>query len=162
MPTLVRQATLLDVLVRRGSAGQPLRLKRRHRVSGPERQLHASLVADGRLTDGGGSGAGRAVWSTPPLASRVPGGLQSFPSIPVDVMRQFACVPIERRRSIPGRWRTTDCRGSQLERAVGRSCRIHVAPPRSAIAESLRESTRNSQVVAKIKDEFRPLLVVKR
>lgn len=31
--------------------------------------------------------------------------------------------------------------------------------PRSAIADSLRESTRNSQVVAKIKDEFRPVLV---
>ena len=79
----------------------------------------------------------------------------------VDVMRQFECVPIgeEEGAFLLALADPTDLpRLDQLERALGRSCRIHVAP-RSAIAESLRESTRNSQVVAKIKDEFRPLLV---
>ena len=51
MPTLVRQATLLDVLVRRGVLTAAQADEASAQVSGPERQLHASLVADGLLTD---------------------------------------------------------------------------------------------------------------
>lgn len=79
---------------------------------------------------------------------------EAFPSIPIEVMRQFECVPVgeEDGELILAVLDPTDVRRlDQIERAVGRACRILVAP-RSAIAESLRESTRNSQVVAKIED----------
>jgi len=162
MPTLVRQATLLDVLVRRGVLTAAQAEEASAQVSGPERQLHASLVADGLLTDAELAQALAEQCGVPYHSLhefRV--DFESFPSIPVDVMRQFACVPIgeEEGAFLLALADPTDLpRLDQLERALGRSCRIHVAP-RSAIAESLRESTRNSQVVAKIKDEFRPLLV---
>ena len=42
MPTLVRQATLLDVLVRRGVLTAAQADEASAQVSGPERQLHAS------------------------------------------------------------------------------------------------------------------------
>jgi len=162
MPTLVRQATLLDVLVRRGLLTAAQAEEASAQVSGPERQLHASLVADGLLTDAELAQALAEQCGVPYHSLhefRV--DFESFPSIPVDVMRQFECVPIgeEEGAFLLALADPTDLpRLDQLERALGRSCRIHVAP-RSAIAESLRESTRNSQVVAKIKDEFRPLLV---
>ncbi|MCC8985045.1 MAG: GspE/PulE family protein, partial [Nitrospira sp.] len=162
MPTLVRQATLLDVLVRRGVLTAAQAEEASAQVSGPERQLHASLVADGLLTDAELAQALAEQCGVPYHSLhefRV--DFESFPSIPVDVMRQFECVPIgeEEGAFLLALADPTDLpRLDQLERALGRSCRIHVAP-RSAIAESLRESTRNSQVVAKIKDEFRPLLV---
>ena len=162
MPTLVRQATLLDVLVRRGVLTAAQADEASAQVSGPERQLHASLVADGLLTDAELAQALAEQCGVPYHSLhefRV--DFESFPSIPVDVMRQFECVPIgeEEGAFLLALADPTDLpRLDQLERALGRSCRIHVAP-RSAIAESLRESTRNSQVVAKIKDEFRPLLV---
>ena len=162
MPTLVRQATLLDVLIRRGVLTGAQAEEASAQVSGPERQLHTSLVADGLLTDVELAQALAEQCGVPYHSLhefRV--DFESFPSIPVDVMRQFECVPIgeEEGAFLLALADPTDLpRLDQLERALGRSCRIHVAP-RSAIAESLRESTRNSQVVAKIKDEFRPLLV---
>ena len=95
MPTLVRQATLLDVLVGRGSLTVAQAEQASSGVSGPERQLHASLVANGVISD---------VQLAQALAEQCGVSYHSlqefrvdfeaFSFIPIDVMRQFECVPV--------------------------------------------------------------------
>lgn len=85
----------------------------------------------------------------------------AFPTIPVDWMRQHRFVPLEDRDGVltiavsdPTDLKTLDL----LERLLERDLSLCVAPP-SAIAEALMESERNSQVVARITEEFRPALI---
>ena len=86
---------------------------------------------------------------------------EAFPTIPVDWMRQHGFVPLEERDGIltiavsdPTDLKTLDL----LDRLLGRDLSL-CAAPRSAIVEALQESERNSQVVARITEEFRPTLV---
>ncbi len=85
----------------------------------------------------------------------------AFPTIPVDWMRQHRFVPLDDRDGVltiavsdPTDLKTLDL----LERLLERDLSLCVAPP-SAIAEALMESERNSQVVARITEEFRPALI---
>lgn len=85
----------------------------------------------------------------------------AFPAIPVDWMRQHGFVPLEDREGMltiavsdPTDLTTLDL----LDRLLERDLALCVAP-QSAIAEALRESERNSQVVARITEEFRPALI---
>ena len=86
---------------------------------------------------------------------------EAFPTIPVDWMRQHGFVPLEERDGVltiavsdPTDLKTLDL----LDRLLGRDLSLCVAP-QSAIVEALQESERNSQVVARITEEFRPTLV---
>jgi type IV pilus assembly protein PilB len=86
----------------------------------------------------------------------------AFPSIPVDWMRQHGFVPLEERDGVlsiavsdPTDLKTLDL----LDRLLGRDLSLCVAP-RDAILEALQESERNSQLVARITEEFRPALVL--
>ena len=86
---------------------------------------------------------------------------EAFPTIPVDWMRQHGFVPLEEHDGVltialsdPTDLKTVDL----LDRLLGRDLSLCVAP-RSAIAETLQESERNSQVVARITEEFRPVLI---
>jgi type IV pilus assembly protein PilB len=85
----------------------------------------------------------------------------AFPTIPVEWMRQHCFVPLEARDGVltiavhdPTDLKTLDL----LERLLARELSLVVAP-RSAILKSLQESERNSQVVARVHDEFRPVLI---
>ncbi|MBL8075569.1 MAG: type II/IV secretion system protein [Nitrospira sp.] len=85
----------------------------------------------------------------------------AFPTIPVDWMRQHGFVPLDDRDRVltiavsdPTDLKTLDL----LERLLGRDLSLCVAPP-SAIADALKESERNSHVVARITEEFRPVLI---
>ncbi|WP_413935418.1 GspE/PulE family protein [Nitrospira sp. BLG_1] len=85
----------------------------------------------------------------------------AFPTIPVDWMRQHAFVPLDDRDGVltiavsdPTDLTTLDL----LDRLLERDLLVCVAPP-GAIAEALQESERNSQVVARITEEFRPALI---
>lgn len=86
---------------------------------------------------------------------------EAFPTIPVDWMRQHGFVPLEEREGVltialsdPTDLKTVDL----LDRLLGRTLSLCVAP-KEAIADALKESERNSQVVARITDEFRPVLI---
>ncbi len=85
----------------------------------------------------------------------------AFPAIPVDWMRQHGFVPLEERDGVlaiavsdPTDLKTLDL----LDRLLGRDLSLCVAP-QSAIGEALHESERNSQVIARITEEFRPALI---
>ncbi|MBX3307074.1 MAG: pilus assembly protein PilB, partial [Nitrospira sp.] len=85
----------------------------------------------------------------------------AFPTIPVDWMRQHGFVPLEDRDGMltiavsdPTDLTTLDL----LDRLLERDLSLCVAPQR-AIADALQESERNSQVVARITEEFRPALI---
>ncbi len=86
---------------------------------------------------------------------------EAYPTIPIEWMRQHGFVPLEERDGLlviavsdPTDLKTLDL----LDRLLDRELAICVAP-RSAITETLQESERNSQMVARITDEFRPLLI---
>lgn len=86
---------------------------------------------------------------------------EAFPTIPVDWMRQHGFVPLEERDGVltiavsdPTDLKTVDL----LDRLLGRDLSLCVAP-KGAIVEALQESERNSQVVARITEEFRPVLI---
>lgn len=86
---------------------------------------------------------------------------EAFPTIPVDWMRQHGFVPLEEHDGVltiavsdPTDLKTLDL----LDRLLGRDLSL-CAAPRNAIVEALQESERNSQVVARITEEFRPTLV---
>ncbi len=86
---------------------------------------------------------------------------EAFPAIPVEWMRQHGFVPLEERDGLltiavsdPTDLKTLDL----LDHLLGRDLALCVAP-KSAILEALQESERNSQVIARVTDEFRPVLV---
>ena len=85
----------------------------------------------------------------------------AYPTIPADWMRQHEFVPLEERDGVltiavfdPTDLKTLDL----LNRLLGRDLSLCVAP-KGAIVEALQESERNSQVVARITEEFRPVLI---
>ena len=162
MATILRQCALADILLRRGLV-LPEQLATYQSLShGSERALRQAIDRDQLLSD--------AVWAevlaeqcTVPFhpldGYRV--DFERFASIPVDAMRQFHFVPIEDRDGSltiavadPHDLRQLD----YIERLVGHAWRLVVAP-KGAIVDALQESERSAQMVARVRDEFRPLLV---
>lgn len=162
MATILRQRALADILLRRGLV-PPEQLATYQSLShGSERALRQAIDRDQLLSD--------AIWAevlaeqcTLPFHAldgyRVE--FERFGSIPVDAMRQFHFVPIEDRDGIltiavadPHALRQLD----YIERLVGHVCRLVVAP-KGAIVDALQESERSAQMVARVRDEFRPMLV---
>jgi type IV pilus assembly protein PilB len=162
MPTLIRQTALTDILLRRGLLTTEQLDSYRIEAQGSERQLRAALARDQILSEAAWAEALAEQYGLPfePLDGyRVE--FERFATISVEVMRQFGFVPLDERAGIlvvaiadPHDLRLVD----HIDRIVGREFSVVVAP-KSAIADALQASERNAQMVARVRDEFRPLLI---
>lgn len=159
---MLSTASLTDILLRRGllTADQVGDLCRRGQAS--RRNLVRVIVEEGLISD---------VVLAEILTEQA--GLpyrsledyrvdfNAYPTIQADWMRRHEFVPLEERDGVltiavsdPTDLKTLDL----LDRLLERELMLCVAP-RHAIIESLQESTRNSQMVARITEEFRPVLI---
>lgn len=154
--------SLADILLRRGAITPDQVDDLCHRASGSTRVLSRLIVEERLLSE---SGLAEVLAEQAGLPYRTLEDYRvefdAFPAIPVDWMRQHGFVPLEERDGVltiavsdPTDLKTVDV----LDRLLGRDLSLCVAPP-SAIVEALRESERNSHVVARITDEFRPALI---
>lgn len=154
--------SLTDILVRRGGVTAEQLRDLWPRADGSPRTLvqlmvEEGLVSDTILAEALAEQAGLPYCTLEDY--RV--DFNAYPTIPMDWMRQHGFVPVEERDEIltiavsdPTDLKTVDL----LDRLLGRDLSLCVAP-RSAIVEALQESVRNSQVVARVTEEFRPVLI---
>ena len=162
MPTLIQQTALADILIRRGLVTNEQLDSYRAEAQGSERQLRVALVRDQILSEIAWAEALAEQYGLPFEALdgyRVE--FERFATIPVEAMRQFGFVPVDERAGIlvvavadPHDLRLID----HIDHIVGREFHLVVAP-KSAIADALQASERNAQMVARVRDEFRPLLI---
>jgi type IV pilus assembly protein PilB len=162
MTTLLRYAPLSDLLTSHGLLTQQETQEWLARAKGSQRRLQALLVEHEVLSD---------VSLAQILAEQCRVSCQTleefrvdfdkFSFIPVETMRQHRFVPIEEQDGTltvavadPFDIHLLD----QLEVLLNRDLRIVVAPLSSILA-ALKESERNAQLVARVRDEFRPMLV---
>ncbi len=162
MPVPVKRASLEDVLVVRGLLTPEHALELRdeaRRVGRPVRDL---VIEGGQVSDSALAEALADQYGLPfdPLKDFRVDPL-FFKSIPVEVMHRHPFVPIELQDEAlvvavvdPQDLRALD----ELEVLIGRECRI-VVSTRSAITQALTQSGSNSQVITRIQEEFRPMLV---
>lgn len=154
--------SLPEILQRRGLLTTEQLDDLNHETQGSTRELLRRLVEEGRLSE---SGLAEVLAEQARVAYRSLEGyrvdFEAYPGIPIEWMRQHGFVPLEDRDGLlviavsdPTDLKTLDL----LDRLLGRELAICVAP-RSAITEALQESERNSQMVARITDEFRPVLI---
>lgn len=155
-------APLTDILLRRGVLTPEQAGAFCQDTQGSQRDLTRRLVEEGLLTES----------ALAPIVAEQAGlpyrsledyrvDFDAFPTIPVEWMRQHGFVPLEERDGVltiavsdPADLRTLDL----LERLLERDLSLCVAP-RGAILDSLQESERNSQMVVRVAEEFRPLLI---
>ena len=162
MPTVIRQTALAEILLRRGLLTVEQFDTYRAEAQGSDRRLRASLVRDQVLSETAWAEVLAEQYGLPFESLdgyRVE--FERFVAIPVEAMRQFGFVPVDEREGIlvvavadPQDLRLLD----HIDRIVGREFHVVVAP-KSAIADSLQASERNAQMVARVRDEFRPLLI---
>lgn len=153
---------LADILLRRGVITPDQVADLCRRAQGSARVLSRLIVEEKLLSEPGLAEvlAEQAGLPYRPLKGyRV--DFDTYPAIPVSWMRQHRFVPLEERDGVliiavsdPTDFKTLDL----LDRLLGRELCICVAP-HSAILEALQESERNSQVVARVTEEFRPVLI---
>ena len=162
MATLVKQASLADILLRRHLL-PPEEIERLlERANGSDRILRAILLEEKLLPDQALAEALADLYGLPydPLTDfRV--DTDSFGAIPQEWMRQHCFVPIEEGDGLltvavsdPQDLRALD----QLEFLLGRELRI-VVSTRDAILESLKRSEGNNQMITRIQADFRPVLI---
>ncbi len=155
-------ASVPEILQRRGLLTTEQLDQLHHETQGSTRALLRRLVEEGRLSESGLAEV-LAEQAAVPYCTledyRV--DFDAFPTIPVDWMRQYEFVPLEECEETltiavadPRNLKTLDL----LDRLLGRDLSLCVAPKR-AIIDALKESERNSQVVARVTEEFRPVLV---
>src|SRR2546427_341793 len=84
-----------------------------------------------------------------------------FKTIPLELMRRYLFLPLKEHEGVltiavadPQDLRTLD----QLELLLGRELSLVVAP-RTAILDLLKQTEGNSQVLTRIQEEFRPVLI---
>ena len=162
MPTLIRQTALADILIRRGLLTSTQLGLYQVEAQGSERQLRVALVREQVLSETAWAEALAEQYGLPFEALddyRV--DFERFANIPVEAMRQFGFVPVDEREGVlivavadPHDFRLFD----HVDRILGREFHVVVAP-KSGIADALQESERNAQMVARVRDEFRPMLV---
>ena len=162
MPTLIRQTALADILIRRGLLTTEQLDVYQAEAQGSERQLRAVLVREQLLSETEWAEALAEQYGLPFEALegyRV--DFERFAAIPVEAMRQFGFVPVDEREGAlivavadPHDLRLLD----HIDRLVGRDFLVVVAP-RQAITDALQASEQNAQMVARVKDEFRPVLL---
>ena len=156
------QDSLTTVLISRGILAPDEAARLHERTQGSAQQLRKILLEEGLLSE---SGLAEVLAEQQGLPYRTLEhyrvDFDAFPSIPVEWMRQHCFVPVDEHDGVltiavsdPTDLKTLDL----LERLLNRALSVTVAP-RSAILDSLKESERNSQVVARVNDEFRPVLV---
>ncbi|TLY18097.1 MAG: pilus assembly protein PilB [Nitrospirae bacterium] len=162
MATLVKQASLADILLRRQLL-PPEEIERLlERASGSDRTLRAILIEEKLLPDQALTEALADLYGLPydPLTDfRV--DTDSFSAIPQEWMHQYCFVPIEECEGIltiavadPQDLRALD----RLELLLGRELRI-VVSTRDSILESLKRSEGNNQMITRIQADFRPVLI---
>jgi type IV pilus assembly protein PilB len=162
MPIVLRQRPFLDLLREHRWLESDLLDSFAARARGSQRALQgllieARVISDTQLAELLAEQCGLPY--DPLTDFRV--DFDAFSSIPVELMRQYSFVPLHELDGLltiavpdPQDLRVLD----QVEAALKRECRLVVAPG-SSITEALKESERNAQMVARVKDEFRPLLV---
>ena len=154
--------SLTHILVRRGWVTAEQLRDLWPRAEGSPRTLVCLILEEGLVSDATLAGALAEQAGLPYRTLedyRV--DFNAYPTIPMDWMRQHGFVPLEERDGVltiavsdPTDLKTLDL----LDRLLGRELMLCVAP-KSAIIEALQESVRNSQVVARITEEFRPVLI---
>ncbi len=162
MPTLIRQASLIDVLVRSrvltSAQLEPLWA----RCQGAQGPLQECLLAEKLLTEEALATALAEQFGTrchDLTAFRVE--LEQFSNISPELMHEYGFVPVADQDGLltvavanPHDLPALD----RLERVLGREIDIVVAT-KSAITVALTRSERNSQIATRVYDEFRPVLV---
>ena len=158
----VHNASLIEILVGNGWVTDQQAADVTRETRGSQRALRSALIERQLVTDSQLAEAVAEQCRLPFHALtdfRV--DFEAFGAIPVEVMRACGFVPIDEQEGIlriavsdPYDLRMLD----HVERVLARPFQVVVAG-KSAIAETLKESERNSQVVARVKDEFRPVLV---
>jgi type IV pilus assembly protein PilB len=155
-------SSLTAALIRRGTVAPEAAARLEERTNGSARALRQLLIEEGLLSEAGLAEVLAEQEGVPyRTLDQYRVDFDAFPSIPVEWMRQHGFVPLEERDGVltiavsdPTDLKTLDL----LDRLLGRELSLCVAP-RSAILDALKESERNSQVVARVTDEFRPVLI---
>jgi len=162
MTTPVKRAALDEILVRRGLISQDQAEDFRSQANGADRSfrgllLEHNVVAEEALAEIVAEQYGLRY--DPLKDFRV--DLEFFKTIPVELMHRHLFVPLEENDGVltiavtdPQDLRTLD----ELELLIGREFRL-VVSTRSAILEALNQSEGNSQVITRIQEEFRPVLI---
>ncbi len=162
MPTPVKRAALEDVLVRRGVVSPDL-IDALVQQAGDARQpLSAYLMDHGLVMEDALAEALAEQYGLPfdPLKDfRV--DLEEFKSFSVEWMLRYSFLPFSDTDGVltlvlatPQDLRAVDA----LELLLGREFRI-VVSTKTAIADALRQSQSNSQVITRIQEEFKPILI---
>ena len=162
MATPVKRAALDEILVRRGLISQDQAEDFRSQANGADRSfrgllLEHTVVAEEALAEIVAEQYGLRY--DPLKDFRV--DPEFFKTIPVELMHRHLFVPLEENDGVltiavtdPQDLRTLD----ELELLIGREFRL-VVSTRTAILESLNQSEGNSQVITRIQEEFRPVLI---
>ncbi len=162
MPTFVRQKPLADLLVERGLFPSGMAAELSGRAGSSQRRLQALLVEEQLLSE---SVLAEILAEQCSVPYRSLDGyrvdFEKFAAISVETMREYRFVPLEDDGmtltvGVPDPYDLH--RLDRLDALLGREWRAVIVPP-SAILEALKESERNAQMVARVSDEFRPLLV---
>ncbi len=162
MPTLVRHASLVDVLVHSkvltAAQLEPLW----EQCQGAQGPLQEHLLAEKLLSEEALATALAEQFGirySDLTAFRV--DFEQFPNISPDLMREYGFVPVADQDGLltvavahPHDLLALD----RLERMLGLEIDIVVAT-KSAISVALTRSERNSQIATRVYDEFRPMLV---
>ena len=162
MATPVKRAALDEILVRRGLISQDQAEDFRSQANGTDRSFRGLLVEHGVVAEEALAEIVAEQYGLryDPLKDfRV--DPEFFKTIPVELMHRHLFVPLEENDGVltiavtdPQDLRTLD----ELELLIGREFRL-VVSTRSAIVESLNQSEGNSQVITRIQEEYRPVLI---
>ena len=162
MATPVKRAALDEILVRRGLISQDQAEDFRSQANGADRSFRGLLVEHNVVAEEALAEIVAEQYGLryDPLKDfRV--DPEFFKTIPVELMHRHLFVPLEENDGVltiavtdPQDLRTLD----ELELLIGREFRL-VVSTRTAILESLNQSEGNSQVITRIQEEYRPVLI---
>ena len=162
MATPVKRAALDEILVRRGLISQDQAEDFRSQANGADRSFRGLLVEHNVVAEDALAEIVAEQYGLryDPLKDfRV--DPEFFKTIPVELMHRHLFVPVEENDGVltiavtdPQDLRTLD----ELELLIGREFRL-VVSTRTAILESLNQSEGNSQVITRIQEEYRPVLI---
>jgi len=162
MPTPVKRVPLETILIRRGLVAAEDMAPLRERAFEAGRALPGYLVEERQLPETAVAEAVAEQFGLRCLSlDEVRVDPDLFRILPLEWAMRHAVLPVaedERGFTVavtdPQDVRLLD----ELEQLAGRSCQLVVAP-RSAILETLRQSQGNSQIISRLQEEFRPILI---
>jgi type IV pilus assembly protein PilB len=162
MSAPVKRAALEEILVRRDLVAPELMDALAQQADEARQPLRAFLLEHGLVSEEAMAQALAEQYDLPynQLADFLV-DLEQFHSIPVEWMHRHPFVPMSEQDGVltvaiadPQNLRGLD----ELELLLGRELRL-VVSTKSAIVESLKQSEGNSQVITRIQEEFRPVLI---